>query len=841
MKRTTFTGQATNEISFPLGGIGTGSIGLSGSGHLVDWDIRNKPAKGTINGNTHFALKAEKDGKLVDARVLCGDIHKDLTGQLGVSFGTGLTSCTMQGFPHFRNCTFKGEFPIAEISFTDPDACCSVKLTALNPFIPHNAFDSSIPAAFFEYEITNITSDTLNFSVVSSLCNMAEVSRNRFYSENGISGILLDSPQVGHDSADCCEFAIATDEADLSYQEYWYRGGWNDHLERFWRNLTEEERLPERSYAQPGKRDHASLCVHKTLLPGESMKARFVIAWYAPVMKSTAGWSSNNEEKTARNYYAYVFDGAPAAAAYCLQNWDRLVTQTVHWHDELFATTLPEEVVEAISATSSVLKTATCMRAGENGDFYGWEGVFQDVGSCHGSCTHVWNYAYALPFLFPDLERGIRVNDYRYNQRPSGEMVFRTQMPFDSSAQWNHRGCADGQLGGVMKVWREWKLSGDTQWLRAIWPAVKKSLTYAWSSENADRWDFDRDGMMEGRQHHTLDMELFGPSSWLEGFYLGALRAGAEMAEAMGESENAKSFLALFEQGKKKCAEELFNGAYFVQKVDLTDKAILERFQATETYWDDEVGQIKYQVGGGCLLDQLLAQWHADIIGLGDLFDAGQVQIALENMYQNNFKESMRKDYNTFRLFALNDESGAVICDWPDGAEKPAIPIPYAQETMHGFEYAFAGLLISRGFMEQGLRVIKSVRDRYRGFNRNPWNEIECGSNYARSMAAFAFLPILSGMRFDMVAKKLGFAPKLDAENFRSVWFTGNAWGNVRITKDSASVAIFSGQLTLTSLTLPLKAVNTVKVDGNAVDFTIQNGEILFAAEICAANTIEIA
>lgn len=205
MKRTTFTGQATNEISFPLGGIGTGSIGLSGSGHLVDWDIRNKPAKGTINGNTHFALKAEKDGKLVDARVLCGDIHKDLTGQLGVSFGTGLTSCTMQGFPHFRNCTFKGEFPIAEISFTDPDACCSVKLTALNPFIPHNAFDSSIPAAFFEYEITNITSDTLNFSAVSSLCNMAEVSRNRFYSENGISGILLDSPQVGHDSADCCE------------------------------------------------------------------------------------------------------------------------------------------------------------------------------------------------------------------------------------------------------------------------------------------------------------------------------------------------------------------------------------------------------------------------------------------------------------------------------------------------------------------------------------------------------------------------------------------------------------------------------------------------------------
>lgn len=144
-----------------------------------------------------------------------------------------------------------------------------------------------------------------------------------------------------------------------------------------------------------------------------------------------------------------------------------------------------------------------------------------------------------MAYLFPKLERGIRENDYKYNQKPSGEMVFRTRIPFGRGIG-GFRACADGQLGGVIKVYREWKLSGDTEWLKSIWEPVKKSLEYAWSDENYDRWDRDFDGVLEGRQHHTLDMELFGPSSWLEGFYLGALKAGSEMAQVLGYEDDAE-------------------------------------------------------------------------------------------------------------------------------------------------------------------------------------------------------------------------------------------------------------------------------------------------------------
>ena len=140
----------------------------------------------------------------------------------------------------------------------------------------------------------------------------------------------------------------------------------------------------------------------------------------------------------------------------------------------------------------------------------------------------------------------MRSADYKYNMRPDGGMPFRIQLPI-GSAQSAFRACCDGQFGGVLKTYRDWKICGDNAWLRSIWPEVRKSIEFAWSPENEDRWDPDKSGVLTGRQHHTLDMELFGPNSWLTGFYLGALKAGAEMAEAMGEADTAAEFMAIFD------------------------------------------------------------------------------------------------------------------------------------------------------------------------------------------------------------------------------------------------------------------------------------------------------
>lgn len=836
MKRTVYTGKHTREISFPLGGIGTGSIGLSGYGGLVDWDIFNAPDKGSIRGFTHFAVKAERDGSLLDARVLNSDITKDLGGTIGKNFGYGLNKMTMAGFPHFKSCVFTGEYPIAKLLFSDKAFPGKASLTAFNPFIPLNDADSGIPAAFFEIELKNTTDSEIDYSVAATLESPWSATACEYILKDARSYMYQYQPGCDKESFEYGDMTLATDagQEEISYQQSWFRGTWWDHIETYWRNFTECKRFTDRKYSEPVKNERGTLCVHKTVKPGESVRVRYIISWNIPNRRNT--WDKYTEkndagedvEKPMRNYYSYLFEDSLASAEYSLKNWKYLYRETKKYRDELFSSTLPEEVKDAVSATASVLKTETSIRIGERGDFYGWEGLNQNSGSCEGSCTHVWNYAYTMPFLFPKVERNLRTNDYLYNQHENGQMEFRTRIPFGRGYR-GFRACADGQLGGVMKVYRDWKISGDTEWLRSIWDMVKKSVSYAWDKTNEDRWDSDCDGFLDGRAHHTLDMELFGACSWLEGFYLGALKAGAEMAHALCDTETEELYLRLFKSGREKTEALLFNGEYYCQSIDLKDKALLESFgeNAVSAYWNEEAGQIKYQIGQGCGIDQVLAQWHADISGLGGIFDEKHLHTALESMIKNNIKSDMRDHYNTFRLFAVNDEGGSVICDYPAGVQKPAIPIPYAQECMHGFEYAFAGLLISRGYISEGLRVVKSVRDRYNGENRNPWNEIECGSNYARSMASYALIPIISGFTFDMTAGLIGFNPKINRDNFRCLWSLDCAWGHVIIKDGLTEIAVNAGKLTVCVLELPyLTEVREVTADGKNIPFAFSDGKV---------------
>ena len=104
-------------------------------------------------------------------------------------------------------------------------------------------------------------------------------------------------------------------------------------------------------------------------------------------------------------------------------------------------------------------------------------------------------------------------------------------------------------------------------------------MEYAWSPENYDRWDPDQSGVLTGRQHHTLDMELFGPNSWLESMYLAALKAAAEMAAVLEDRESELLYRSIFEKGKTWSEKNLFNGEYFFQKIELEGKEQLAPYQ----------------------------------------------------------------------------------------------------------------------------------------------------------------------------------------------------------------------------------------------------------------------
>ena len=827
-----YTGAKTKEISFPLGGIGTGSIGLGGNGRLMDWEILNRPAKGSLNYYSHIAVRAKSHDGKVFPKVLNGDLQKDIMGQYSKlrfdGYGYGASGQTMAGFPHFENCEFDGEFPFASLTFNDKEFPGQVTLSAFNPFIPLDSLNSSLPAAFFQVNFSNPTDEPLVYQAAFSLANPFLQGQNNNISTKNLSAVHLTSPKPV-DDIEYGDLTIACDSPDCTVQEYWYRGEWMDKIVTFWREFSSGHALKPRSYDTPcDEADTCTLLASVTLAPGETKDVRFVLAWNKPNCHNY--WrpykDENDKDITWKNYYATMFESSAKTAEYCLESWQTLYNKTRAFKDALYSSTLDPAVIEAAASNLSILKSPTVLRL-QDGTLYGWEGVHELEGSCEGTCCHVWNYAYALCFLFPDLERSIRESKFKYSLDEAGAMCFRMPLPLGRRTT-GYRACLDGQMGTIIKVYREWKLSGDTGWLKSQWPDVKKALEFAWSPENKDRWDANKDGVLEGRQHHTLDMELFGPAAWLQGFYLGALKSAAEMAQFLGEHEKHAEYIEIFDKGYAWTKQNLFNGEYFTHEIDLNDVKIPESFGAM-SYWNAEAGEIKYQIGDGCSIDQLCAQWHANICGIGDLFDKSQRKTALENMYKNNFKTTMRNFTNPWRLFSLNDESGAVICDYPAGSRKPAIPIPYCEETMHGFEYQLAGLLISEGFVDEGLSIVRSVRERYDGEKRNPWNEYECGSNYARSMASFALYPIFSGFFFDLPNKKIGFNPVVSTENFRSFWAVGSAWGVVHITDRAVKIEIKQGSLDLSEITLPFaKSVAALAIDGKATGFEHSDGNVKF-------------
>ncbi|MDW6025796.1 GH116 family glycosyl-hydrolase [Mesorhizobium sp. BAC0120] len=828
--RFAYKGERTRYIAFPLGGIGAGGLSISGSGRLVDWSIRNRPALQGYNGYSHFAIKAERDGKLIDARVLNGPYDLNPSGAPGLrkmfdGFGHGANRQTLVGVPHFREVDFYGRFPTADLVFRDDRFPGGIRLTTLSPFIPHNDHDSSMPVAMFEVELVNDTSDELTYTLAGTLGNYGSNSGIHTYSrKDGVSTLHLTSSDETLKPKERGDLTIATDADDVDHTDHHYRGQWFDDLAVFWKDFARAGRLPERHYDKPRtsrhmslQPEHGTLAARVTIPAGGRKKVRFVISWNFPVgdiywayRSKPDGVIPDRETPTWRNYYAIHWADSEASARDALRRWDRLAGDTIAFRDSLFGSTLPAEIKDAASSTLALLRTATVIRL-EGGEIWGWEGQHREDGSCEGSCTHVWNYQQAVSHLFPALERTLRETEFTYNQLPNGGLTFRQKLPLGSGFDVIGP-CADGHFGAVIKTYRDWKLSGDTEWLRRWWPHVKRAIEYAWSKDNPDRWDPDETGVLSGRQHQTLDMELFNPNSWLGSMYVAALLAASEMASALGEKDFAVKCGRLGRNGAKYIDEKLFNGRWFIQDIDLSDKSVLTPFDVgraagvladgfMETYWSDEHSELKYQMGEGCITDQILGQWHAEVAGIGGFLDDGKVETALKSVHGNNFRRSLQDHFNPCRNYAFEDEGGLLVATYPEGVRQPMVAAPYAEEVWTGIEYMSASHMIMRGLVDEGLEVVRAARDRHDGSRRNPWNDIECGSYYARSMSAWQLVNAWSGLSADLVAGRIGFAPnaKGDCTLF---WSAGNGFGELIRKGEELRFMVVGGSIEISEIAI---------------------------------------
>ncbi len=824
--RFVYTGERRKYVAFPLGGIGTGSVSLTGSGRLIDWSIRNRPAIGQFNGYSHFAIKAEQDGKLLGARVLNGPYEGTPAGSPSTrkfdGFGFGANRDSLAGVPHFEDVTFIGRFPVAELEFHQANFPGYVRMTAFSPFIPHNDRDSSMPVALFTFLVKNDTDVPIEYTIASTLGNYGCDSGNHTFSRRaGLSVLHFTSSETGSTADQRGDLAIVTDGDHVEHVDYHFRGQWFDSLSLYWREFARSGHLRERQYDKPRptrnmyqQPEHGTLAVRVGVAPGETRRVRFAISWNYPF--GSIYWVDRDQfgeggPPTWKNYYATQWTDSMASGTDAFKRWDALEAQTFAFRDSIFGSSLPPEIIDAVNGTLGILRSATLIRL-EGGEIWGWEGQHLHEGSCEGSCTHVWNYQQALANLFPALERTLRETEFTYNQLPSGGLTFRQKLPLGSGFDLIGP-CADGHFGAIVKAYREWKNLGDDEWLERYWPNIRRAMEYAWSPDNPDKWDPDKTGVLWGRQHHTLDMELFGPNSWLTTMYLAALTAASIMADAMNDEAFANACRDLATKGRAYVDRELFNGRYYAQKIDLSDRSVLTPFDQgrkagvlsdsfMDAYWSDECGEIKYQLGEGCLTDQILGQWHADICELGDLLAPENVRTALSSVYNENFRPRLADHFNPCRVYAYENDAGLLVCTWPQGINRPALPAPYAEEVWTGLEYAMASHLIQRGMVAEGLAVVRAARARHDGSRRNPWNDIECGSYYIRALSSYALVNAYSGLSFDQRRDEIGFRP-VRTGNGLYFWSAGRGWGLVEMKGLAVTLIVKGGELVVSRLRLP--------------------------------------
>jgi len=799
-----FTKDSLREIAFPLGGIGTGTVSLGGCGNFRDWEIFNRPNKGGVLPFTFVAMHLAGGGlnkPLV--RVLERQPHPPYTGSSGVPRETGL------GLPRFREAVFTGSYPFTNLQLIDAKLPVEVSLEAFNPMIPLATADSSLPVAILTYRVTNRAASEVKAAFAFSILNpigydgvahlgdrhapFFGANRNEFRSEGNVAGLFLSSARYAAGSSRYGSMAVVTEGGDISYRLAWEHGEWFDEFQKWWDEFLARGRFPNNTGgpSQDKTSDYASLASHFALKPGASRQVTFVLSWHFP--NTGIYWQSRGEDfgegrdtsnpAPLRNDYGARWPSAWEPAAHTLRELPSLHARSSKYRDTLYASTLPAALIDAVSSQASILRTNTVMVM-ENKLTLAFEGCDDHGGCCPMNCTHVYNYEQALAHLYPELERSMRETDFLLNLRPDGSMSFRTPVPLHAQSTGPMTPAADGQMGCVMKVYREWLLGGSDDWLRKLWPNIKRALDYAWV-----KWDANRDGVMEGEQHNTYDIEFYGPNSMMGTLYLGALAAGARMAEYLGDHAAAETYRKIHEQGRTLLDKELWNGEYYVQRVD-----------------ESQSNAARYQYGEGCLSDQLLGQWFAEVVGLGKLLPQDHLRSALASIYRYNFTTDFSNFANAQRIYALDDEKGLLLCSWPKG-KRPALPFVYSDEVWTGIEYQVAAHLIYEGMVKEGLVIVEAARERYDGRRRNPWNDIECGHHYARAMSSWSLLTAVSGFGYSAPEKEIRFRPRLSEPRFQCLYCSGTAWGSYaqQAAKGNLDVKITveGGTLELASIRVP--------------------------------------
>jgi uncharacterized protein (DUF608 family) len=482
------------------------------------------------------------------------------------------------------------------------------------------------------------------------------------------------------------------------------------------------------------------------LAPRQKAEIRFTMSWYFPNHLARDGQAMGH-------MYSNWYSNAAEVNGFLCAQYDRHRAATEKFARTLTETSCGDAMAFAWSSQMSTLVVNTWWT--KDGGYAVWEGL----GCCGLSTTDVdYQGSFPIVALFPELKLS-QMKRIIAHQNDLGQVPHN----YDGDLNKVDRGFARVDMNPqfVMMAYRDYLWTGDKEYLTALWPNLVRAMAFTESLDTNGDGLPDRDTSLQ-----TYDQwGMRGTPSYIASLWIGALRAGAKMAEAADKPAEAKHWAELLTKASASFDALLFNGEYY-------------------SLWVD--GKTRDEL---CMTDQICGEWFSHLIGL-DM-----------TISEKNFKQSV----DSIVKYNFNPEFGLHNATAPrGGAGLLALTNVQAGGLWSGIEFAFASFLMDHGRYAEGVKIVEATHRRYMRAGR-PWNHVECGGHYSRAMSSWATMLAASGFKPDVPNQTLTIAPGAPGD-FRAPWVTASGFGTISRAGKTMTIHCAYGTLGMRKLKLSMAA-----------------------------------
>jgi uncharacterized protein (DUF608 family) len=797
-----------------LGGLGCGWFELRQDGTFQNWNIfNNRP----LGRGKHFPFPAHSVLFFLIRYQIQGQNPRLVLLQIEESHG----AASFEGhevqyiFPWLSGVDtirMRATFPFVDLDFEERDLPLKVHLRAWSPFIPRDAKNSSLPAAFFDFSVVSRSSKPVTVSLLASFRNCVGYDvREKHYTSRVGKGKGYVAFEHGARHLNPAHASAGTMGIASLHKDSHYYLGW-EHPHPYYEVLLRNTELPDiddtegrnktEADGRPGTMDRAWSTIGRTVTlkkKGASLEHTFAATWHFPnnyaridgdedleagyledenfpgSAKAAVSEGQTQERHIEGHYYSNFFRDALDVAAYAVAHQDDLRARTRAFHDAFYASSAETWLLDQVNSNLNTFRTSSWFT--KEGNFGILEGLSPTKSYAGLSTTDVAMYGgVATAALFPELDRAVTRSHLRF-QKENGVVAH--------SITQNYRQIKASELSGkridmpaqyAYMGLRAFFWSGDRAFLEEIWPSVKKALDYVLRERDANG-DLLPD--MEGIMCSYDNFPMYGVAPYVATQWLVAVSAAVEAARVLGDNEAERHYADVLAKGRARLESTSWNGRYYRLYSDRDGK----RGDADE----------------GCLTDQIIGQWAAHLAGLPGLLDPKRVKAALRSILKMNYKK----------------DQGVRNCQWPgDKFLHPVADdcwVDQANTCWTGVELAFASFLIYEGLVKEGIEVARNVDERHRRWGIY-WDHQEFGGHYFRPMSAWAIIPALLGQR--LRDGQITFDPRLQDKKLKLFFTTSDGYGHFVRGKNAVEIRVLDGEIKERIFRIRARAIRTV---GSAV------------------------